>query len=321
MGRWIALLGLVACYAPSAQPGLPCAANGSCPNGQTCVTGVCLISGSETPDATIDPTDDAPPPDAPSPDGPPSDVDGDGIANALDNCSTTQNADQHDEDDDTVGDVCDNCPHVSNTTQANVMEGSAGADMVGDACDPNPTIAGDTIDRFISFHVVPTGVTTTGTWTVSQDSYVRSGTNPATLIVDGVRQRFTAEVGGAEISSAAAGSWLVMSFGENNGRYHDCGFDQIVDDIHDGVLGYQDGTDWNMIFAVHHFMPAALDGPYKIAVTADAAQKRSWCTTSDARGTAATGSRTTSDLAAGTIGIRSDDMSHRLDYLIIFGAI
>ncbi len=47
---------------------------------------------------------------------------------------------------------------------------------------------------------------------------------------------------------------------------------------------------------------------------------RAACTTSDSRGSAATGNRDTSDLVPGQVGIRSDNMSHRIDYLIIFGS-
>jgi hypothetical protein len=42
------------------------------------------------------------------------DFDGDGVANAADNCPTIGNADQTDTDGDGVGDACDNCQNVSN---------------------------------------------------------------------------------------------------------------------------------------------------------------------------------------------------------------
>jgi len=325
MRRWLVWVGLVAgCYDPTPQAGLPCAENAACPSGQTCVVGVCRIEGSGALDARVDgaPDDagpDAPPADA-SPDGPPTDLDGDGIANAVDNCPTAQNADQHDEDADIVGDVCDNCPHVANTTQANAMEGVGGADAVGDACDPNPTTPGDTIERFIPFHVMPVSVTTEGNWAVSQDSFVKSGTGYATLNVLGVRSRFTVEVGGAHISSATASSWLVVSFGGAAGKFHYCGYDQSVADIHSGVLGYYDGVDWSWIHATEHYLPSPLAGAFKIAVFADATLNTATCTTTDARVTGATGVRATPELAPGTIGLRSDEMSHRIDYLIIFGS-
>lgn len=67
------------------------------------------------------------------------DADGDGIANADDNCPDTANADQADADGDGVGDACDNCPNTANADQAD-----ADNNGVGDACDtttpgPNPT--------------------------------------------------------------------------------------------------------------------------------------------------------------------------------------
>jgi len=326
MRRWIAWVGfVVGCYNPTPQPGLPCAENDACPGGQTCVVGVCrLDDGSGTPDARTDgplapdASIDGPPADA-APDGPPADLDGDGIANAVDNCPTAQNLDQHDEDNDSEGDVCDNCPHIANATQANVMEGAGGADAVGDACDPNPTTPGDTIARFIPFHVMPTGVTTQGTWAVSGDSFVKSGMAPGELIVSGVRDRVTIEVGGAQIASATAWSGLILTFGEAAGKYHYCGYDQSVDDIHDGVLGEYDGTNWNWIFATRHYLPSPLAGAYKITVVSDPATDHAICTTSDARGIGATGSRSTPALTPGTVGIRIDEMSARLDYLIIFG--
>ena len=71
------------------------------------------------------------------------DLDGDGIANALDddsdndgvtdeldNCIFTSNADQLNSDEDTRGDACDNCISVSNEDQLNSDE-----DSQGDACD------------------------------------------------------------------------------------------------------------------------------------------------------------------------------------------
>lgn len=90
-------------------------------------------------------------------DGPldPDDVDGDGVANDVDNCSRTSNADQHDEDGDALGDDCDNCPSVGNADQADTtevaqMQGTF-ADGVGDACDRRPGVGGDQIAAFFPF--------------------------------------------------------------------------------------------------------------------------------------------------------------------------
>ena len=60
----------------------------------------------------------------------PSDVDGDGIADAQDNCPERGNPGQADRDDDGVGDRCDNCPRNPNADQAD-EDGNG----VGDVCD------------------------------------------------------------------------------------------------------------------------------------------------------------------------------------------
>lgn len=104
---------------PDAAPGLPDAAPGD-------------------PDA--EPGDGPPPVDA-APDG-----DGDGVADAADNCPGVANTGQYDEDDDGLGDVCDNCPHVDNADQTN-----ADGDGVGDACDPYPEEGDDVIVFFDGF--------------------------------------------------------------------------------------------------------------------------------------------------------------------------
>ena len=82
-----------------------------------------------------------------TPDAPP-DADGDGVADAVDNCPAVANPGQADSDGDGVGDACDtpdappdadgdgvadavdNCPEVANADQAD-----SDSDGVGDACD------------------------------------------------------------------------------------------------------------------------------------------------------------------------------------------
>jgi subtilisin family serine protease len=74
------------------------------------------------------------------------DTDGDGVADAADNCPGVSNAGQADADGDGAGDACDpdddndgaadgsdNCQFVSNPSQAN-----ADGDAQGDACDSTP---------------------------------------------------------------------------------------------------------------------------------------------------------------------------------------
>jgi hypothetical protein len=87
-------------------------------------------------------------PDHPKGTQPPvSDVDGDGIVDASDNCPNVYNPDQSDWDGDAIGDACDsndgdgdgvsdgtdNCSGASNPDQSDLD-----ADGVGDACDPSP---------------------------------------------------------------------------------------------------------------------------------------------------------------------------------------
>jgi hypothetical protein len=61
------------------------------------------------------------------------DTDGDGVADAVDNCPGVSNANQSDADGDGRGDVCDNCPSVSNANQADTD-----GDGRGDVCDNCP---------------------------------------------------------------------------------------------------------------------------------------------------------------------------------------
>jgi hypothetical protein len=70
-----------------------------------------------------------------------SDIDGDGVPNADDNCPFTSNSGQDDGDGDGVGDVCDNCPVVYNPWQTDVD-----GDGIGDECDEsNPNRACDAV--------------------------------------------------------------------------------------------------------------------------------------------------------------------------------
>ncbi|OLC53750.1 MAG: hypothetical protein AUH92_05330 [Acidobacteria bacterium 13_1_40CM_4_69_4] len=62
------------------------------------------------------------------------DSDGDGVADATDNCRAVYNPGQSDRDLDGVGDVCDNCPAIANAGQAD-----ADKDRIGDACDNCPS--------------------------------------------------------------------------------------------------------------------------------------------------------------------------------------
>jgi hypothetical protein len=259
--------------------------------------------------------------DAPTIDGPPSDVDGDGVANTADNCSTKHNPDQHDEDKDAVGDVCDNCPHLANTNQAQTGE-SATPNGAGDACDPRPQLAGDTIQKFYSFHVPPAGTSTTGTWTIDADTYRYTGGGRGSLIVSGARDKVVVEVAGS-VDSNTPDLWLAVSAGETNNRYHDCGYYDCVDcggvntDFHNGMIEYFDGG-FDLLMA-NHELPQRLSGAFTIRIAADSTTDRVTCTTSDTRGTATKTFNGADRLAPGTIGVRSEFASYRLRYLVVFG--
>jgi Thrombospondin type 3 repeat len=93
-------------------------------------------------------------------DAPANDADGDGIANAVDNCPDVANPDQADEDGDALGDACDPCPPFAATADAD-------ADGIPDACDPYPNAPGDAIVLFDGFDATPTAALVEGTWTFS----------------------------------------------------------------------------------------------------------------------------------------------------------
>ena len=80
-------------------------------------------------DGVADAADDCPR--VPNPDQ--RDTDGDGIGDACDDCPLTPNPDQADADGDGVGDACDDCPGVPDREQSD-----GDGDGVGDACDPCP---------------------------------------------------------------------------------------------------------------------------------------------------------------------------------------
>lgn len=108
----------------------------------------------------------------PTPDADPNDLDGDGLANAADNCPTRRNVDQHDEDGDGFGDACDNCPDIANPDQRDTSEmRDQFPDGVGDACDLRPGLAGDEIRAFYGFGTVRDGDAWTGSgWTIDADA-------------------------------------------------------------------------------------------------------------------------------------------------------
>ncbi len=108
----------------------------------------------------------------------PNDVDGDGIANAVDNCAGATNPDQHDEDGDAIGDACDNCPTVANPTQADTSELAVQAfeDGIGDACDVRPGLSGDKIGALYSWATIEQASAWNGTgWVIDGDQLRTTG--------------------------------------------------------------------------------------------------------------------------------------------------
>ena len=77
------------------------------------------------------------------PDANPDDLDGDGLANAADNCPRTPNVDQHDEDSDGVGDACDVCrgtPPGATVSMCGCQIGDLNCDGAVDFNDINPFV-------------------------------------------------------------------------------------------------------------------------------------------------------------------------------------
>lgn len=142
--RVVVLLGLLcplACYSPHVQPGAPCNEREPCPAGESCVAGVCGGVASGGVDAASGGGG------APGGDATMSivDRDGDGIADASDNCPDVANPDQGNEDGDAFGDACDPCPIDTNNADPD-------GDGVGGICDPHPNTPGDKIVMFEGFH-------------------------------------------------------------------------------------------------------------------------------------------------------------------------
>lgn len=121
-------------------------------------------------------------PDAANPD----DLDGDGIANAADNCPHVANPSQHDEDGDGDGDACDDCPTIANPDQADTTELALMqfADGVGDACDPRPALGGDKIAAFFSFATAAQASSWQGSgWTIDAAGDAARATTSATWTI------------------------------------------------------------------------------------------------------------------------------------------
>ena len=161
MGRaWLVLV-FAGCYSASPPAGVLCdPIDPHCPSGQMCVSrGGEFVCDTEPGDVEMDASTDT---------SSANDVDGDGVANASDNCPMLANANQANEDGDPFGDVCDNCPPFPS------MGADADNDGVGDVCDPHLLIPGDAITLFEGFSgmALPAGWVATGSWTVAMGNLV-----------------------------------------------------------------------------------------------------------------------------------------------------
>ncbi len=106
-------------------------------------------------------------------DASPSDLDGDTVANATDNCPLAPNLEQRDHDADLRGDACDVCPHVPSSIHADTD-----GDGIGDECDPRPTLPGDVVALWDGFDADSAALTwtKTGTWTLETGTLRQTAT-------------------------------------------------------------------------------------------------------------------------------------------------
>jgi Thrombospondin type 3 repeat len=321
--RWtMFVLGLVVgCFNPRAQPGAHCGEGNVCPDPLVCVNGVCENDDGNTTDAT--PQMDAPPDvlefdamiDAVTT---PADNDGDGVPNTADNCVAMFNTDQHDEDNDSVGDLCDNCPHVANATQTNDLDN----DSVGDICDPNPTLGGDSIARFLPMHVAPAQVAESGGWTQGADSRIHATTAKASMVVLGGPWTNTIiEISGKHLVNLVPLVWIGATVGEAATGYYHCGYEEQNDgtpDYHRGMTGHGIADTWDFDAEIDHYNAARLSGAFKIRLTGDATGNTMNCWVSDTRGTVMTGSMAAPLLDPGNAGVRSENISFEVNYIVVF---
>jgi hypothetical protein len=153
---------MCSCYSPRyADCLVTCAASQDCPGGFECDGAYCRNGTSDQScvavlgDAALA-SDSSATLDV----GTADDLDGDGVANALDNCQTKSNPDQNDEDGDGDGDPCDPCPPYAMfydpfTMNMEDADADTDTDGVGNGCDPDPSTPGNHILRFAGFKTAP----------------------------------------------------------------------------------------------------------------------------------------------------------------------
>jgi hypothetical protein len=139
----------------------------------------------------------------------PGDMDGDGIADANDNCPTTSNSAQDDEDGDKKGDLCDPCPQLGTAADDLDTDG----DGVGNGCDPRPTMNGDALAYWNGFNTpgagLPEGLTTlhgnADRWSTSGGNlvYVANSDDWGMVMVDATAAHHTVDAQFTIISTRA----------------------------------------------------------------------------------------------------------------------
>ncbi|HSD90233.1 MAG TPA: thrombospondin type 3 repeat-containing protein [Kofleriaceae bacterium] len=207
---------LAGCYNPTIPAGAAC--NNACPGDLECIEHRCVPPGGMPPEPDASPIIIDAAVDARTIDGPPGDVDGDGFADNVDNCSQILNVDQHDEDADSIGDVCDPCPHIAGTAA------DQDGDGVGDACDPQPTVAKQHIKFFDPFTSTKSQwMPSSGTSLVGETMRLLGVVNNSAFTRLGVSTgELRIETAGTVVTSDAASSphQLSVAFGFTGSSYH-----------------------------------------------------------------------------------------------------
>jgi hypothetical protein len=210
----LVLLPIAACYRPTySDCAIACGSVG-CPVGLSCVDGFCRTSNAELANRCVD--------------APPGDLDGDTIADDVDNCPQISNTDQANEDGDMLGDACDPCPPFADDNN------DGDGDGVGNGCDPNPALKGDVIVLFEGFHSPPTDAEITGNWMFMDDQARTSDSTLDSSISDIVWTRTVplnetvlAQITISNLTGAKAAAGIVTQLSATNGFSCLAGLDDV----------------------------------------------------------------------------------------------
>ena len=288
LAPWLVVV--AACYAPQVPSGVACDDTQACPIGQHCIAGVCQGTAPLEPDARTGTFDGPVGGDGSIAglDGDGRDTDGDGVADAVDNCPAVANADQANEDGDALGDACDPCPELAGDAT------DSDGDGVGDACDPHPQAAGDKLVLFEGFHHgVPAGWQLVGGATqLGDDIELDAGSNvaalapPVTAPADGVLlARIVVE---STHGTQDSGTGVAYGFDVNKGPQVSCElyapqaamttnhgtslYDYVLGkQLQGGNLAWQAGTAYTVSFTrkgTGYTCSAAADGAAPVTTTA-----------------------------------------------------